>query len=200
MPRQEKTKKQKPLSPEVMGERIAAIYGVHNPEKVGDVPALMAKYSGKEAKLYEAVINKYSIDEQQFFPPNQEEAPPAAPAAAAAAAAVGPAAAEPVAAATADEEPEAGPLKRVRPADGDSTAKHARLYLTVGVAVWVEEGAAAGAAEGGAAAEGGGGGGGHPLEAGHWAGTITKQPGEQLEIWGVQPAEGGPVVLVERGR
>lgn len=40
-------------------KRLLAFYGRYNPEKVGDVPMVLAKYKGKEAQLFDALVKKY---------------------------------------------------------------------------------------------------------------------------------------------
>lgn len=47
---------------EYYGSRITAIYSQHNPAKLQDVPALMAKYVGCEAEMYERVCEKYGVE------------------------------------------------------------------------------------------------------------------------------------------
>ncbi|CAK0801556.1 unnamed protein product, partial [Prorocentrum cordatum] len=42
-------------------DRIAAIYQQHNPQKVGEVDALMTKYRGQEYVLYQKICKKYSV-------------------------------------------------------------------------------------------------------------------------------------------
>ncbi|OWZ02964.1 hypothetical protein PHMEG_00025386 [Phytophthora megakarya] len=40
-------------------QRLLAFYHKYNPEKVGDVPQVLAKYKGKESKLFDALVKKY---------------------------------------------------------------------------------------------------------------------------------------------
>ncbi|TYZ57189.1 hypothetical protein PybrP1_011139 [[Pythium] brassicae (nom. inval.)] len=40
-------------------KRLLAFYNRYNPEKVGDVPTVLAKYKGKEAQLFDALVKKY---------------------------------------------------------------------------------------------------------------------------------------------
>lgn len=37
-------------------EKISAIYNVHFPDKLGEIPDLMEKYAGKEKKLLKAIM------------------------------------------------------------------------------------------------------------------------------------------------
>lgn len=39
--------------------RLLAFYNRYNPTKVGDVPTVLAKYKGKEAQLFDALVKKY---------------------------------------------------------------------------------------------------------------------------------------------
>ena len=39
--------------------RVRALYATHNAAKLNDVPALLAKYAGKEDKLLRALVKKY---------------------------------------------------------------------------------------------------------------------------------------------
>ncbi|GMF29198.1 unnamed protein product [Phytophthora fragariaefolia] len=40
-------------------QRLLAFYRKYNPEKIGDVPQVLAKYKGKESKLFDALVKKY---------------------------------------------------------------------------------------------------------------------------------------------
>lgn len=40
-------------------QRLLAFYQKYNPEKVGDAPQVLAKYKGKESKLFDALVKKY---------------------------------------------------------------------------------------------------------------------------------------------
>ncbi|KAL4162288.1 hypothetical protein PRNP1_002835 [Phytophthora ramorum] len=40
-------------------QRLLAFYQKYNPEKVDDVPTVLAKYKGKESKLFDALVKKY---------------------------------------------------------------------------------------------------------------------------------------------
>ncbi|ETK82521.1 hypothetical protein F441_12363 [Phytophthora nicotianae CJ01A1] len=40
-------------------QRLLAFYQKYNPEKVGDVAQVLAKYKGKESKLFDALVKKY---------------------------------------------------------------------------------------------------------------------------------------------
>jgi len=48
------------------------VYQEHNPAKLPEVPALVAKYAGKEEQLREAVCNKYSIQEIPSEPSSEK--------------------------------------------------------------------------------------------------------------------------------
>jgi len=43
------------------GARIQAIYEEHNPAKLADVPALLEKYEGSEAEMYQRICDKYGV-------------------------------------------------------------------------------------------------------------------------------------------
>ena len=49
------------LAAATVHKRVLKIYEVKNPDKVGDVAKLMAKYKGKEMALYDAICKKYEI-------------------------------------------------------------------------------------------------------------------------------------------
>lgn len=59
--------------------RLLAFYNRYNPEKVGDVPTVLAKYKGKEAQLFDALVKKYgpepgdSDDEDEGDDDDEEE-------------------------------------------------------------------------------------------------------------------------------
>ncbi|CAM9665337.1 unnamed protein product [Chrysoparadoxa australica] len=42
-------------------ERLAAFYCQHNPEKLGDVDSLLAKYQGEEKKMFQRLYKKYDV-------------------------------------------------------------------------------------------------------------------------------------------
>ncbi len=54
-----------PLSPEAAKAlaQIEAIYREHNPDKLGDIPELLAKYDGKEARLLRKIRKKYKVQD-----------------------------------------------------------------------------------------------------------------------------------------
>ncbi|KAL3663184.1 hypothetical protein V7S43_011594 [Phytophthora oleae] len=60
-------------------QRLLAFYQKYNPEKVDDVPQVLAKYKGKESKLFDALVKKYgpepgdSDDEEDAQEDEEEE-------------------------------------------------------------------------------------------------------------------------------
>ena len=44
---------------DALAGRVRAMYVTYNADKLDDVPALLAKYTGKEAKLLKALVKKY---------------------------------------------------------------------------------------------------------------------------------------------
>jgi hypothetical protein len=66
-------KQPKALSTADMIARIHLIYEKKNPDKLGDVPKIMAKYTGKETALYAAMLKKYEVDEGSFFTSDDED-------------------------------------------------------------------------------------------------------------------------------
>ena len=55
----EKVKPPKPDQPWTIAERLMEFYKQYVPEKVESVPSLLEKYSGKEEKLFQALVQKY---------------------------------------------------------------------------------------------------------------------------------------------
>ena len=55
----EKVKPPKPDQPWTTAERLMEFYKKYVPEKVETVPSLLEKYSGKEEKLFQALVQKY---------------------------------------------------------------------------------------------------------------------------------------------
>eukprot|EP01051_Picozoa_sp_SAG22_P012899 SAG22_NODE_1387_length_4524_cov_2.915028_3_plen_299_part_00 len=55
------------MSAEAIQQRILKVYQEKNPDKVGDVPKLMAKYKGKEGALFKAIMDKYEIETASYF-------------------------------------------------------------------------------------------------------------------------------------
>jgi density-regulated protein len=55
----EKVKLPKPDQPWTTAERLMEFYKKYVPEKVETVPSLLEKYSGKEEKLFQALVQKY---------------------------------------------------------------------------------------------------------------------------------------------
>ena len=51
-----------PSHAEDVQREIEAIYTEHNPSKLGDVPQLLLKYSGREDMLLRAIKHKYKLD------------------------------------------------------------------------------------------------------------------------------------------
>lgn len=58
--------------------RLLAFYNKYNPEKVGDVEQTLAKYKGKEAQLFNALVKKYGPepDDSDDEDDDEEEAKP----------------------------------------------------------------------------------------------------------------------------
>lgn len=56
-----------PTEPWTTEERLVAFYEKYVPEKVDGVPALLEKYSGKEEKLFEALVKKYGPEPEDPF-------------------------------------------------------------------------------------------------------------------------------------
>lgn len=58
-----KKKAEKAATPDAIMDfnlkRLLAFYRRYNPEKVDDVPTVLAKYKGKEAQLFDALVKKY---------------------------------------------------------------------------------------------------------------------------------------------
>ncbi|KAL4111259.1 hypothetical protein PRIC1_002940 [Phytophthora ramorum] len=60
-------------------QRLLAFYQKYNPEKVDDVPTVLAKYKGKESKLFDALVKKYgpepgdSDDEEETHHDEEDE-------------------------------------------------------------------------------------------------------------------------------
>merc|ERR1711964_238803 len=53
-------------SQDFWGKRIAAIYAVHAPQKLDNIPVLLERYNGKEPKLYEDICAKYNVDPNEL--------------------------------------------------------------------------------------------------------------------------------------
>ncbi|DBA03763.1 TPA: hypothetical protein N0F65_005653 [Lagenidium giganteum] len=67
-PEQKQTKKEESTSPpapesdvvkDFNHKRLLAFYQKYNPDKIADVPGVLAKYKGKEAQLFNALVKKY---------------------------------------------------------------------------------------------------------------------------------------------
>ena len=51
-------------SPTDYAKQLAAVYRVHNPDGLSNIPALLEKYSGREAVLFETVLAKYELNSE----------------------------------------------------------------------------------------------------------------------------------------
>ncbi|EQC28519.1 hypothetical protein SDRG_13847 [Saprolegnia diclina VS20] len=61
---------------DAMTLRLQAFYEKYNPEKIGEVPTVLAKYAGKERQLFEALVRKYGPepgDEQEEYDDDDED-------------------------------------------------------------------------------------------------------------------------------
>eukprot|EP00568_Trieres_chinensis_P010530 CAMPEP_0183307596 /NCGR_PEP_ID=MMETSP0160_2-20130417/18209_1 /TAXON_ID=2839 ORGANISM="Odontella Sinensis, Strain Grunow 1884" /NCGR_SAMPLE_ID=MMETSP0160_2 /ASSEMBLY_ACC=CAM_ASM_000250 /LENGTH=255 /DNA_ID=CAMNT_0025471209 /DNA_START=58 /DNA_END=825 /DNA_ORIENTATION=- len=56
-----------PSRPWTTEERLRAFYNKYQPDKVGGVPALLQKYSGKEEKLFVALVKKYGPEPEDPY-------------------------------------------------------------------------------------------------------------------------------------
>lgn len=57
----------RPTEPWTTEERLVAFYEKYVPEKVDGVPALLEKYAGKEAKLFDALVKKYGPEPEDPY-------------------------------------------------------------------------------------------------------------------------------------
>jgi len=64
----------RPTAPWTMEERLTAFYMLYQPDKVSDVPSLLEKYSGKEDKLFLALVKKYGPEpDDPYYAESDEE-------------------------------------------------------------------------------------------------------------------------------
>eukprot|EP00547_Thalassionema_nitzschioides_P006843 CAMPEP_0194209966 /NCGR_PEP_ID=MMETSP0156-20130528/7908_1 /TAXON_ID=33649 /ORGANISM="Thalassionema nitzschioides, Strain L26-B" /LENGTH=253 /DNA_ID=CAMNT_0038937231 /DNA_START=28 /DNA_END=789 /DNA_ORIENTATION=- len=66
----------RPSAPWTIEERLTAFYEKYEPDKVGNVPSLLEKYTGKEDKLFVALVKKYGdepIDPYYEYDDDDEE-------------------------------------------------------------------------------------------------------------------------------
>eukprot|EP00411_Alexandrium_monilatum_P060439 CAMPEP_0175517464 /NCGR_PEP_ID=MMETSP0096-20121207/14974_1 /TAXON_ID=311494 /ORGANISM="Alexandrium monilatum, Strain CCMP3105" /LENGTH=152 /DNA_ID=CAMNT_0016819785 /DNA_START=15 /DNA_END=469 /DNA_ORIENTATION=+ len=63
---------------EFYGARICAVYERHNPQKLAEVPALLEKYAGCEAEMYDRICEKYGV-EPEALPEHLAADPPCSP-------------------------------------------------------------------------------------------------------------------------
>ena len=70
----EKVKPPKPDQPWTTAERLMEFYKTYVPEKVETVPSLLEKYSGKEEKLFQALVQKYGPEPHDpYFTDSDED-------------------------------------------------------------------------------------------------------------------------------
>ena len=64
----------RPTAPWTVDERLTAFYMEYQPDKVSDVPSLLEKYSGKEDKLFLALVKKYGPEpDDPFYADSDDE-------------------------------------------------------------------------------------------------------------------------------
>jgi density-regulated protein len=64
----------RPTAPWTIEERLTAFYMEYQPDKVSDVPSLLEKYSGKEDKLFLALVKKYGPEpDDPYYADSDEE-------------------------------------------------------------------------------------------------------------------------------